>query len=436
MKRSIYHLTSFLGLCLLFLSGCLQDQCTEDRVYYTYEPVYTSMEELRQQVGTESARELHKPGKIYFYGNYILINEVNEGFHVIDNFDPKNPQNITFIQVPGARDMAIKGNILYADSYLDLVAIDITDPQNAQEVNRSTEVFPYGSYHPGLWADPALGVAMDWVETRVEETVDCGFSGWGNNWFLRNEALDVAVFSSNSEFASSPSASGSDVPTGIGGSMARFTLVGDYLYAVTDNDLLPFDISNLTNPIRESLISIGWGIETIFPMKDHLFIGSQTGMFIYNLNNPAQPSYVSEFRHATSCDPVVVEGDHAFVTLRNGNGETNCGGFTNELNVIDISSLSNPRLLHRYDMHNPHGLGIRDGILFICDGDEGLKVFDATDVSKITRNQLAHFKDIHAFDVIPLTNILLMIGEDGFYQYDYSNLDDIHQVSVIPVVSD
>ena len=38
----------------------------------------------------------------------------------------------------------------------------------------------------------------------------------------------------------------------------------------------------------------------------------------------------------TSCDPVVVQGDYAFVTLRGG---TECQGFSNQLDIIDISTL-------------------------------------------------------------------------------------------------
>lgn len=435
MKRSVFLLLTPLALCALVLTSCIRDNCSELRTYYEYQPVYESMNDLRNQVGVEGVQDLKMPGKIYFYGQYILINEFNKGFHVIDNLDPKNPNNIAFIKVPGARDMAVKGNMLYADSYLDLVVIDISNPQSATEINRRMDVFEYGSYHPGLWADESQGVAVDWVEERIQEEFDCGFDNWGRNRFVDFVSSDIAVLSSNSEMAPILSSqSGSDVSTGIGGSMARFTLVNDYLYAVTNSDLIPFNISTLSEPTRQNPLSIGWNVETIFPLKDHLFIGTMTGMLIYELSNPAQPSYVSEFQHVRSCDPVVVEGDYAYVTLRNGNGETACGGFTNELSIVDITDLRRPFSAFRYDMHNPHGLGIKDGTLFICDGDDGLKVYDATDVSQIHKNQLAHFPGIHAFDVIPLTNILLMIGEDGFYQYDYSDLQDIHQISKIPVV--
>ena len=74
--------------------------------------------------------------------------------------------------------------------------------------------------------------------------------------------------------------------------------------------------------------------------------------------------------------------------------------------------------------------------LFICDGDAGLKVYNVADKYHIDDNQIASFPNINAYDVIPLGDYLFMIGDDGFYQYDYSDLQNIYQVSFIPVVAE
>jgi hypothetical protein len=87
-------------------------------------------------------------------------------------------------------------------------------------------------------------------------------------------------------------------------------------------------------------------------------------------------------------------------------------------------------------MFNPHELGIDSNVLFICDGDAGLKIYDAADPMEIHLNQLAHFPEIKAYDAIPLNGVLMMIGADGLYQYDYSNISEIVLLSSIPVVSD
>lgn len=440
MKRlQITSLLSVLLLLVFSLSGCLQDKCTQTATYYTYQPIYQSYETIRAAVKAEPARELKNPGKMYFKDSYILISEVNEGIHVINNQDPTNPVNEAFIVVPGNHDISAKGNVLYADSYMDLVTLDISNITQAAEVSRVQNVFEYGSWHIGLWADPALGVAVDWAETQVVEETECmAGGGWGGcrNCFLEDGVRDVALFASNSSVAPSQTGNvtaGADVTTGVGGSMARFTIVNDYLYTVSNSTLTSYFIGTLTNPVVRTANGIGWGIETIFPYENRLFIGTTTGMLIYGLDNPNSPNYISSISHVTSCDPVAVEGDYAYSTLRGGDP---CGNTFNQLDVINISNIQSPVLEHTYPMSGPYGLGIRNNVLFICDGEEGLKIYDATDKALITSNQLAHFPGIKAYDVIPMTNILLMIGEDGFYQYDYSDLKNIRLIGSIPVVAE
>ena len=123
---------------------------------------------------------------------------------------------------------------------------------------------------------------------------------------------------------------------------------------------------------------------------------------------------------------MVVNDDIAYVTLRSGNA---CEGFTDQLDVIDIRDLTRPRLIKSYEMDNPHGLGISGSTLFICEGRYGLKVFDAANPRTIDAHRLAHFTDVHAYDVIPLGDVLMMVGDDGLYQYDYADPRRVKQLS-------
>jgi len=199
---------------------------------------------------------------------------------------------------------------------------------------------------------------------------------------------------------------------GQGGSMARFAVVGHYLYTVDHAKLNLFDISQAAKPIKTKEVQLGIGIETIFPYQDKLFIGSQTGMFILDIKDPASPKQISSYEHTVSCDPVVTDGRYAYITLRSG---TACRRAINELQVLDIRNAAAPALVKRYAMVNPKGLGIDQNLLFVC--DDGLKVYDATNVLEL--KLLHHFK-INAYDVIPQNGHLLVIGSDGFYQYRYS----------------
>ena len=217
---------------------------------------------------------------------------------------------------------------------------------------------------------------------------------------------------------------------GLGGSMARFTIASNTLYVVDQSSLNRFNISSPANPVATGTSYIGRNIETIFPYKNHLFIGSTDGMYIYNINNPDNPAYVSTYIHGTACDPVVVDDNYAYITLRSG---TPCNTTFNQLEVVNIQNLASPTLTVTVPMTNPHGLGKDGDQLFICDGADGLKVYNAANVNTIAANQVAHFTNIQATDVIPFNNTLMMIGSDGLYQYDYSNISNITLLSRIPV---
>jgi hypothetical protein len=61
-------------------------------------------------------------------------------------------------------------------------------------------------------------------------------------------------------------------------------------------------------------------------------------------------------------------------------------------------------------------------------------VFKLGDPQTLIANQLTHKKGMDGFDVIPFDNVLMMIADNGLYQYDYSDINNIKQLSVIPIV--
>jgi len=426
MKNNyLKRLAVILGFGIALGNISCTDDCETTRTYRTTVPFVLSVQEIREGIAAQAPQELNNLGKIYVKDNYIFINELKKGLHIIDNSNPQKPENIAFLKVPGVIDMAVKDNILYADSYMDMVTFDISDPKNIKQTGRVKDVFVNGLADGITWQyQPQTQKVTDYDVKIITEKIrtNCGFS-------IVNPTpiyYDVAYqYFSGSRGPTSPSASG----TGQGGSMARFTIYNDYLYTVSQNDLMLFNIKSLAEPVQEGKVNLGWGIETIFPYKDKLFIGSNTGMYIFDNKNPAKPELMSMFAHARACDPVVVANDIAYVTLRSGGP---CGVAPNRLDVVDVSSLAFPRLLKSYEMQNPAGLAIDFPNLFICEGQYGLKSFDATSVFDIKLQQ--HIDKINAFDVIPLGGKhLLMVGKDGLYQYDTSNPKDLKLLSLIPV---
>ena len=241
----------------------------------------------------------------------------------------------------------------------------------------------------------------------------------------------MALASSGGVVNIGQSASGGSAssPFGVGGSMARFSVVNNYLYAVSTTALKVLSIQNAADPVFSNNVTIGQNIETIYPFNNKLFIGSNAGMFIYDISNPTNPLRQGQFSHTRSCDPVIADNNYAYVTLRSG---TFCQGFTNQLEVLDIANLSNPLLLKTYAMTNPHGLAKDGNQLIICDGKDGLKFYDASSpASNIVLKKTISGPE--TYDVIAFGGWALMVAKDGLYQYSYDNLFNVTQLSRMPV---
>ncbi|MBA2421921.1 MAG: hypothetical protein H0V61_01675 [Chitinophagales bacterium] len=383
-----------------------------------------SYSNLRSAVNTLPAAEIQNAGKIYYKAPYIFLNEVDKGIHIIDNTNPSSPQKIAFINIPGNIDITMKDNILYADSYIDMVAIDVTNPAGATEVSRLENVFPQRSYTSGFVGDNNKGVIVDWIEKDTTVTEPCGSNFSGLIFF---DGFSSSTGTSVNGSSGSSSGSNTSAPSpGIAGSMARFAIVENSLYCLTDDTMLLFNIENASNPISAGIVDMPWNIETIFPYNNYLFIGTTTGIQIYDNSNPASPEFLSQFIHATSCDPVVVQGNYAYSTLRAG---TTCGGGINQLDIVDLSIITSPQLVTSYQMSSPYGLGI-DGVnLFVCDGSAGLKYYNAADPENLILHQVVFPGETR--DVIPVNGLLLAVTTEGFYEYDYTS-GALQQLSFVP----
>lgn len=418
-----------LFLIITFSLTACQKKEFEEIIYTANVPVIMGFEEFRAAVKKTAPKDLVNPGKIYIKDNFLFINEFQKGIHVIDNTNPSNPQKLAFIEIPGNVDMAVRNNTLFADSFIDLVAIDITDPSNPVETDRLKDAFPNvlpaisNIDYPVYGLDFAKGVVVGWETREVKEIVEVDkYYGWGKVQY--DASTGVPSIGSN-EVSINPSGAG------IGGSMARFCIRNNYLFALHSNNLKVFNLQNVPGISLTNETYITREVETLFPYRDKLFMGTTTGMLVYDISKANNPVLISEFNHISSCDPVVINGDYAYVTLRSG---TQCNGFANQLDIIDISDISSPYLVKSYEMINPHGLGIDGSTLFLCDGADGLKVYDVSDPLKVDKNKLAHYRGISTYDVIPLSGLLILIGKDGLFQYDYSNLDSLKLLSSIPVI--
>lgn len=216
--------------------------------------------------------------------------------------------------------------------------------------------------------------------------------------------------------------------TGQGGSLARYTIVGKYLYTVDANKLRVFDLDATNGPTLINELQIGFDIETIFPFKDYLFIGSNSEMFIFSITTPTQPQALSSTIHFNGCDPVVANDTHAFLTIRSGNA---CRSMINELQVYDINDIQQPIWLKSIAMSHPIGLALNNQYLYVCDQEKGLYVMDITQAQNpVLKNTLTGevFLDVIADTS---TQTLIAMLTDGIALYDMSDPIQLTKLSVI-----
>ncbi|WP_168155224.1 LVIVD repeat-containing protein [Mangrovimonas xylaniphaga] len=215
--------------------------------------------------------------------------------------------------------------------------------------------------------------------------------------------------------------------SGQGGSLARFIVKGDYLYSVDLYGLHVFNIADLSNPVEVNSVPIGFNIETLFAYKEYLYIGSRNGMYIYSVQNPELPQYLSDVQHFTSCDPVVANDTYAFVTLH---ADIGCGNTINVLETYDVTDIVNPILISSRNLTQPIGLGLYGDYLFVCDDE--VKIFDMSDPASST---LVNSINRNGFDVIIHQDLLILIGENGLYQFSLNpnDIQDITELSTLNI---
>lgn len=402
------------------LQGCLKDKIT--RTFSIRTPVLETLAQYRKNIKSVGAESIVNTGKITAAGHYLFLSDPNKGIHVIDNSVPAAPRNVSFINIPGNSDLAVQGNTLYADANADLVTFDINDPEHATAENFATNVFPGNSiYYGGVPFYSGAAINPDSVIVV-------------SSWITKDTT--VMYDPSNAPYQFTPlSASGCNscannlVPgsssTGTNGSTARFSIINNFLYTVDYSSLTAFDIIQSAHPEFTSTVPVNWHVETIYPFKNNLFVGTNNGVYMYDVQStPAAPALLGEFTHVRGCDPVIGDSDYAYVTL---NDSSACLGFDNELQIVNIQNLNNPFLVKSYQLVHPQGLSKDGNYLFICDGKGGLKIYDASDVTNL--QLIKQFHDTEAVDVIAANGLAIVVGTNGLYQYDYSNINDIHLIS-------
>ncbi len=384
--------------------------------------------------------------KIYLHGTTLIRTTPGVDIRFYDLSNPANVRESGSIAIDGNSDVAAYNTTMYADQEHDLVVFDISDPAQPRPIDTIPDIFfrsgteianQLNGWNGANEFGGAGGCGTEGCEVS-DEPVDPEFSDpWESTWGsgsmndyqplsysgssvgIANAAANTSGSSTGSSSPSSTSGSGvgGQQREGTGGSLARFIIAAKRLYCIDNKDLVVFDISNPSAPVFLTRTEVSQDIETIFYAKYHLFIGGQQGVYIYDVEDNIDPQYRGEFQHAERCDPVVVDGDRAYVTLR---GNSACGGWRSQMDILDVSDVKHPRLLKTYEgVNSPYGLAVRDGIAIVSDGQSGLRILDVKDEDRI--RECGRVTGITPFDVIWQGDMLIVTAKEGFFLYDASD---------------
>lgn len=402
-------LKSLIACCSLVLfTSCSSDDNSNEKAVFAV-PVIKSLASIRNSVAVSAARETNSDGKIYTADNLLFYIAKESGVHVFNNSNPALPVNITFINIEGVHDIAVKGNYLYADNYVDLLVFDISNVASITLVKTIENVISF---------NPAFPITAEFYDYTINVNQGEIITGYRLENRNRPQGQNLIMMEDAMTGVLSAGGNGSGTGVGTGGSYARFQINHNALYTVDNYQLNVFNISAPVNSFFDKAVYMtdwfgGGQFETLFLQKDFLFVGSTSGMYTVNAEDEFNPYFVSGFSHATACDPVVVFGNTAYITVRGG---SSCGAIEDQVNVIDVTDISNPTLLSTYLLNQPYGLGIKDDVLYVGCGADGLKVLDASNATNLT---LQNTYNENVVDVIPLSSHLIAVGNNKIIQYNY-----------------
>lgn len=139
----------------------------EEPIESAYEPVVIDRNDLDATIAFKEHIEMTESSKIYIFNDYIFINDKRKGFHIFDNSDTSNPIKKTFLNIPGATDIAIRNNVFFINQATDLVSLTIDVTTGSIKINKREEnVFPEILSPDGFlnYEDSGNSVVVNWIE--------------------------------------------------------------------------------------------------------------------------------------------------------------------------------------------------------------------------------------------------------------------------------
>ena len=353
---------------------------------YEAEPVYLRFEELRQPLVTTDREQIMQGTHYLHYESYLLINEKAKGIHVIETSKEEAPEYIAFLKIPGNHRIFVKEGYLYADNFVDLIVIDISDETNFHIVHRAEDVFPnnpyqiIGSYDSLVSFDETKGVVVDVAYTSVPVSES-------ENYIENNHQY-----------------------------LNDLTIEGNTLFALVEGKVLRFDVDNpLAITVQSSYLrSNSSTLVSFTPIDGYLVTYDGYGRnYVIDTNVPVSESYPGQFQLQGGYEAIGFVENKAF-------GWNACYSCDDEshLALFNIDDINNPVEERRVPMDKPFRFALENDYLFSCHASEILLVNRLLPDGEYEAIETGH--DIYCSEVTVNHDRLFIRNSRGFTQYDYS----------------
>jgi len=217
--------------------------------------------------------------------------------------------------------------------------------------------------------------------------------------------------------------------------------IDNFMYKAEGKFLTTYDISNPNSIEKIDEIKIVEAIRSMITFGNLIFIKTSFSITVYTIDTDGKPTEdqttsIGFFMDEQNvCDPMIVDDNIAYIALPvvDDNDDFRCSRSSeiNQVRVFDISDLSSPMAIDTIQLFDPVRLAYDNKLLFVADGTNGLKVFDTSTPSQL--KETYHFDNRDVSNVIISDGQLITIGKFEIAQYDYSNSDDIYQVSKLEI---
>jgi hypothetical protein len=162
---------------LVFLYACFLSACEKESTFTGFngngkKPIYIPLSELGD-IKNLPPQTIEQTGTIFLRDTLFFMLEFKKGIHVFNILDTMNTAALTFWNIPAITDFTISGNRVYADSWRDLVTIDISDLYQIREISRNKDTFKpilYPPLYDGHFecVDESKGVLIGWEDAILE----------------------------------------------------------------------------------------------------------------------------------------------------------------------------------------------------------------------------------------------------------------------------